>query len=71
MSERHTNTQHETIEVAVAGPGPFQGAPLLVIHDDPPPVGTGTRAPMLLDAGTRRWLRAQLDRLDEDSEVTP
>lgn len=36
----------------------------LVIYDDPPPTGTGRPAPMLLDRGTRDWLRAEMDNID-------
>lgn len=39
-----------------------QPALCLVIHDDPPPYGSGMPAPMLLDNGTRLWL---LEKLSE------
>lgn len=52
----HVNSQGELITFEK---GELYGEPvdLLCIHDDPPPSGTGTRAPMLLDDSTREWLR--------------
>jgi hypothetical protein len=62
----HFNSQGERITIDRASAGAFEGQPLLVIHDDPHPAGTGVAAPMLLDAGTRRWLRRQIDELDAE-----
>lgn len=57
----HRNSQHERVTIERVGGGPFEGEHVLVVHDDPPPRGSGVAAPMLLDEGTRAWLREQLD----------
>lgn len=65
------NTQGEklTFEQVDVRHTVFGGQILLVVHDDPPPRGSGIRAPMLADPKTVRILRATLDRLfDEDGE---
>ena len=51
----HRNSQNELITISA---GTMNGEPveLLVIHDDPPPGGTGIAAPMLFDESTRAWL---------------
>lgn len=56
----HVNSEGERISIEE---GTLRGekVELLVIHDDPPPQGSGVRAPMLLDDDTRVWL-ASLDR---------
>ena len=64
-TDAHTNTEGELVLIDRAG-GDFEDQPLLVLVDDHPPRGTAIRAPMLLDPGTRRWLRRQLDRLDKE-----
>lgn len=63
MNSTYVNSQLEPIEICEAE---FEGKPvhLLVLHDDPPPEGTGTTAPMLLDEGTREWLKQRLEELD-------
>ncbi len=60
----HFNSEGEQITISPALSPEFEGQPILTIHDDPPPAGTGRLAPMLLDQGTRDWLRTQLDELD-------
>lgn len=60
----HVNSEGERIEIVPSTAPAFRGQPLLVIVDDPPPQGSGVRAPMLLDEGTRRWLLEQLTALD-------
>lgn len=60
----HYNTEGERIAIERANTPRFEGQPLLVMYDDDPPYGTGIAAPMLLDKGTREWLREQLDLLD-------
>lgn len=57
----HVNSEREKITVDRVMSGPFKGQHLLVIHDDPP---STTTAPMLLDKGTRDWLRSVLDRIE-------
>ena len=61
----HVNTEGERIAIERVTDGPFAGRQVLVLYDDPPPNGTGQRAPMLLDEGTRRWL---LDALAEPTK---
>ena len=63
----YTNSEGERVSIERATAPAFAGQLLLVIHDDPPPRGTGVRAPMLLDAGTRAWLVEQLT----EAEVSP
>jgi hypothetical protein len=53
----HTNSEGEKVSIERATHGAFAGRLLLVIHDDPP---VETRAPMLLDEGTRDWLLGAL-----------
>ncbi len=56
----HTNSQGEQISL-VRVPDSFKGQGiLLTVHDDPPPLGSGTEAPMLLDLDTWRWLQKQM-----------
>lgn len=62
----YINTQRETIKIRRAGSGRFEGRPILCIVDDPPPMGSGIEAPMLLTRGTRDWLREQFDKLDAE-----
>lgn len=64
----YTNSEGEKISISLATSDEFEDQPLLVVHDDPPPRGTGAGAPMLLDEGTRAWLRVQLDELDREGE---
>lgn len=61
----HSNSESELISIDRIEAGPFEGQYLLIIHDDPPPEGTGIQAPMLLDRGTRDWLRQGFARVDE------
>ena len=61
---KHVNSENEVISINQLGPGPFEGQYLLVVHDDPPPQGSGQQAPMLLDEGTRKWLLKQLNTLE-------
>ena len=63
----HTNSEGEKISISVATSDEFEDQPILIIHDDRPPRGSGIAAPMLLDKGTREWLRSQLDELDRDA----
>ena len=64
----HINSEGERIEIVRVGSGRFEGMPLLVIHDDPPPRGSGIQAPMLLDEGTREWLAEQLLDLEDQDD---
>ena len=57
----HVNGEGERISVDLVPSGKFKGERILVIHDDPPPNGTGTKAPMLLDESTVEWLLSILD----------
>lgn len=61
------NSEGERVGIERCTAEPFVGKPLLVIYDDPPPRGTGTQAPMLLDGGTVAWLTEQLAALAADS----
>ena len=61
----HRNMEGELISIEISDAPRFQGQLLLVIHDDPPPNGSGIAAPMLLDHDTREWLRNALDVVDE------
>ncbi len=61
---RYTNDQGESLELCKAPKG-YDGIVLAVI-DDPPPRGTGTEAPMLIDSGTWKWLQ---DRMRENSHA--
>lgn len=70
IDAEHINSEGERIVIARATTTEFAGQPLLVIFDDPAPRGTSVAAPMLLDAGTRTWLRGQLDRLDAETRAT-
>lgn len=69
LTAHHVNTEGEFLTVEHLAFGPYAGQWLLVVHDDPPPRGTGTRAPMLLDRGTRDALRRAFDLIDEAEEV--
>lgn len=68
----HVNSEREKISIRKLAPGhPFAGNYLLVIHDDPRPLGTGTEAPTLLDVGTAEWLKQQCEIvIAEAMEVT-
>lgn len=68
LTTHHVNTEGEILTVEQLVFGPYAGQWLLVVHDDPPPSGTGIRAPMLLDRGTRDALRRALDIIDEAEE---
>lgn len=65
MSE-HVNTEGERITIERRLKHGVEPVVCLVIHDDAWPRGTGQRAPMRLDAGTRVWLRGELDKLDRE-----
>ena len=54
--DEYWNSQREYITIERANMHPFEGDLLLVIHDDPPPTGSGKAAPMLLDSGMIHWL---------------
>ena len=66
--QSHTNSEGERISIhRVRKEGRFKGRLLLVVHDD-----DGAEAPMLLDEGTRAWLRVLVGpweggRLDHDN----
>lgn len=68
VEHSHTNSVNETITVELVTGGQFVDHFILVIHDDPPPLGAGITAPMLLDRGTRDWLRMVLAEFDDDEE---
>jgi len=63
---KYTNSENEVVSIQKLGWGPFEGQHILVIHDDPPPLGSGAEAPMLLDEGTRKWLQRQLKIMEEE-----
>lgn len=60
----HVNTENEWLTVEHVHDGEFTGYHILVIHDDPPPRGSGIAAPMLLDLGTQMALRRFLEHFD-------
>jgi len=60
-----TNSENEEIFIEqLPAPGPFKDQYLLIIKDDLPPKGAGTRALHLLDKATRDWLLEELPKLD-------
>lgn len=59
----YRNSEGERIAIETCTAPDFAGQPILSIFDDPPPHGTGTRAPTLLDEGAIRWLLDQLQGL--------
>lgn len=63
----HVNTEGERITIERMVGGEFDGQFLLVIHDDAP---SPHFAPMLLDEGTRDWLRTALDLSPTGSTVS-
>ena len=65
----YTNSQNEKIELTRASTDQFKGQNLLVLHDDPPPLGSGRQAVMLLDEGTIEWLAEQLETIQ--SQMSP
>ena len=62
----HTNIEGEriTLDKIPDDKLVFAGEYVLSIWDDPPPRGKGIRAPMLLDQGTRAWLKKQLEIIE-------
>lgn len=52
----HVNCQGERISIETRKIYGDTEVTCLVIHDDPPPLGSGIAAPMLLDRDTRQWL---------------
>lgn len=63
----YINSENEPVAIRKIGSGPFEGQYVLVIIDDPNPVtGERVEAPMLLDKGTREWLREQIDWIDNE-----
>lgn len=68
----HTNSQGERISIEPRKMHGITPVLVLVIHDDPPAKGgSGTKAPMLLDAGTREWLKQQIAAIEAQEAVTP
>ncbi len=65
VEDEYWNTQRERITIERASVHPFDGQLLLIIHDDPPPRGTSTKAMMLLDTGTIHWLHERLGEIIE------
>ena len=64
MNTSYVNQENERIEIIkLKAPEDLEGMHVLVIHDDPPPTGTGVMAPHLLDQGTIRWLKDVLEKL--------
>jgi len=68
----HTNSEGEVLEIReiiadISARG-LKGAPLLVMVDDAPPKGTGKSAPMLLDFGTRNFLKRVIAVYDQREE---
>lgn len=62
----HVNREGERIAIHKMDKGIFKGQYILNVYDDPPPKGSGVRAPMLLDYGTQQWLKKQLQIIDAD-----
>lgn len=60
----HVNSERERLTIRRILDGEFAGHHILVIHDDPPPHGSGVAAPMLLDLGTQMALREFLEDFD-------
>ena len=54
----HVNSENEKISIESSDKGPFAGQLILIIHDDVK--SGGTKAPILLDEGTRNWLTTAL-----------
>lgn len=65
----HINTQGERIAIEARKMHGLTPVHCLVIYDDAPPRGTGRPAPMLLDEGTREWLKAEIAKI-EAGQVT-
>ena len=59
----HRNAEGERISIQRVQRGEFYGSLVLVIHDDPDQ--GDTEAPMLLDEGTREWLKKWMEQLIE------
>lgn len=58
---RYVNSEREPITIDRIDAGEYAGRLVLCIHDDDLLAGgSGIRAPMLLDEGTRDWLLEQL-----------
>ena len=53
----HVNSEGERVSIARSEKA---GCMCLVVHDDPPPLGSGRIAPMMLDTGTVEWLRERV-----------
>lgn len=64
VNSTHVNSEFECIEICEALLYNEEFVHVLVIHDDPPPQGSGVGAPMLLDKSTREWLKQRLEELD-------
>ncbi len=60
---QYTNGNGELLTIQRATGGPWEGEPLLVVHDDPPSAVT---APLMIDRGMIDWLREQCDRLEAE-----
>ncbi|MEM8866566.1 MAG: hypothetical protein AAGF31_13565 [Planctomycetota bacterium] len=64
MDLSHINSQGERISIRkMSASHKFAGQYVLVIHDDPPPHGSGVEAPMLLDADTAAWLHEHTKKI--------
>lgn len=55
----HVNSEGERITLADA-PDEFPGCQVLIVHDDPPPRGSGIGAPTLITPATAAWLVKQM-----------
>lgn len=63
---QHINTQGERVAIEPRKMHGVTPVHCLVIYDDAPPMGTGRPAPMLLDAGTREWLKAEIAKIESE-----
>ncbi len=57
----YVNSENERVSIEYATAPPFEGKPLLVLHDDPP---SPVKAMTLLDKGLINWLLKELGELN-------
>lgn len=66
--KKHINSQGEMVSIQDLK---LDGKPVkcLVIHDDPPPRGSGQQAPTLLDVGLSGWLEQEIAELNPQGKT--